>query len=323
MSHESHKMKIAVMGTGGLGGYFGGMLARAGEDVTFIARGEHLETMREHGLQVFSPRGDFWVKPVQATADPEEVGVVDLILFCVKSYDAAAALQSIKPMIGQDTLVIPVQNGIEHIAAMQAALGEKHVLGGLSMINAYKSAPGVIRHLTNPALQLEFGEWPTGVSPRCEQIQAVLADAGLTTAAVPNICEGMWRKLALFSGLSVFAVLRGPIGSVWSPEAEAVIKQAVAESVAVATAGGSVLSSTLPDFINGLNAKVPPSYKPSLLLDLECGNRLEVEAVSGVVARLGRKNQIPTPVNDFVYACLKPYINGSPVGQFGSTEPPG
>lgn len=312
MAAESAKLKIAIMGTGGLGGYFGGALARAGEDVTFIARGEQLQAMRDHGLQVYSIHGNFLVNPVQVTDNPEQVGVVDLILFSVKAYDAAAAMQLIKPIIGPETGVIPVLNGIEHVAAMQAALGEEHVLGGLSFVSAHKSAPGVIRHVADAsAYQLEFGEWHGGSSPRCERIQAVLTEAGLKTAMAENIMELMWRKFVLFSAISVFAVARSPIGRVWSSELEAVLLQALSESMAVANAEGITLPDTLSNTIVGLDTKVPSEYKPSLLLDLERGNRLEVEAISGVVSRLGKKSGVPTPINDLVYACLKPYANGT------------
>jgi 2-dehydropantoate 2-reductase len=311
MAPASHKMKITVMGTGGLGGYFGGMLARAGEDVTFIARGKHLQAMREHGLQVLSPHGDFLINPVQATDTPDQVGIADLILFCVKSYDAEVALQLIKPMIGPDTVVIPVLNGVEHVTTMQAALGEQFVLGGLSTVNAHKSAPGVVRHTANAgSLQLEFGEWPEGISPRCERIQAVLTEAGLLASAVANVSESMWGKLAVMSGAGVLAVMRGSAGSIWSSEAEAMLQQAIAEAVAVVAAEGIALPNTLPNTIVGLGIK-RPDFKPSLLLDLEHGNPLELEAITGLVRRLGKKANIPTPVNDFVYACLKPYMNGS------------
>ena len=242
-------MKFAVMGTGGLGGYFGGVLAKEGQDVTFIARGEHLQAMREHGLKVLSPRGDFVVNPVQATDNPKEVGPVDTILFCVKSgNDVDNALELIQPMMGPETVVIPVLNGIGHMAPMQAQLGERHVLGGSATINAHKSASGVIHHVADSGqYQLEFGEWSGGVSPCCEQIQAILTQAGLTTAPVPNISERMWWKLAVFSGAIVLAVTCGAMGKVWIPEMKAVLHQAVTETVAVAAKKGITLSKTLPD----------------------------------------------------------------------------
>jgi 2-dehydropantoate 2-reductase len=312
MLGEREQINIAVMGTGGLGGYFGGVLAHSGHNTTFIARGEHLHTMREQGLKVLSPRGEFRVAPVQATDRPEEIGIVDLVLFCVKSYDVENSLNVIKPLIGPKTLVLPMQNGIEHIAMMQAHLEMRHILGGLVMINAHRSGPGVIDHVADSGrYQLEFGEWPDGESARCAQLQAIFNQANLTSAAVPNISERMWWKLAVFSGASVLAVLRGAKGRVWTAETKNLLHQAVTEAVTVAAAEGISLPDTLPDDVVELGNRLPAEYKPSLLVDLERGNRLELEAITGFVTRLGRRNDIPTPVNDFVYACLKPYVNGA------------
>ena len=311
MSGNLEPIKIAVMGTGGLGGYFGGVLARGGHEVLFIARGENLRALRERGLKVKSPLGDFCISPVVATDRPEASVDVDLILFCVKSYDVDGALELIHPMVGPETLVLPMQNGIEHVAAMQAHLGEHHVLGGLVMINAHKAAPGVVHHVADSGrYQLEFGEWPNGDSARCDQLQARFTQAGLTTAVVPNISERMWWKLAVFSGASVLAVLRAPIGKIWNSETKAMLHHAVAETVAVAAGQGVFLPASLPDDVVELGNRLPPEYKPSLLVDLERGNRLEMESITGIVTRLGKCANVPTPVNDFVYACLKPYING-------------
>jgi 2-dehydropantoate 2-reductase len=310
---SNHKpMKIAVMGTGGLGGYFGGVLARNEHKTSFIARGENLHAMREQGLKVLSPQGDFLVSPVQVTDRPDEVGVVDLILFCVKSYDVDDALKLIQPMVGPETVVLPMQNGIEHIANLQACLGEQPVLGGLVMINAHKHAPGVVQHVADSGrYQLEFGEWSGGESTRCARLQAIFTQAGLTTAASQNISERMWWKLAVFSGASVLAMLRGAISRVWTAETKALLHQAVAEAVAVAATQGILLPASLPDDVVELGNRLPPEYKPSLLVDLERGNRLEMEAITGFVTRLGKRTNVPTPVNNFVYACLKPYVNGS------------
>ncbi len=202
-------MKIAVMGTGGLGGYFGACLAHSGKDVTFIARGESLQTMHAKGLQVHSPRGDFLVDPVKATDVPGEIGVVDLILFCVKTYHVDDVLESMRPMIGAETVILPMLNGIEHVAKMQTAYGEQHVLGGLAMINAHKGIPGVVHHVADSGqYQLEFGEWAGTTSSRCTAIYDIFNEAGLDTAAVPNIAERMWWKLAVFCGAIVLAVAR-------------------------------------------------------------------------------------------------------------------
>lgn len=303
-------MRIAIMGTGGLGGYLGGRLAQAGHNVTFIARGQTLQALRTHGLQVHSHRGDFSLAQVYATDDPTQVGPVDLLLFCVKTYDAAAAIEMMRPLVGAQTAVIPVLNGIDHIAQLQAALGEAPVLGGLAMINAHQVEPGIVQHVADAVPQLEFGEWSGGISSRCQQLEELCANAGLHAVAVANIAERMWRKLITYCGVAVFAVQRGDKGRVWAPETVALVHDAMSEAVVVAQAQGVPLSATLADEIVKLFEGLPPHYKPSLLVDLERGRRLEVEATSGMVVRLGRQMGVSTPVNRFIYGCLKPYING-------------
>lgn len=307
-------MKIAIMGTGGLGGYFGARLANAGLDVTFIARGETLQSIHTKGLQVHSPQGDLAINPVQATDNPGDIGPVDLVLLCVKSYDLENGIEAIQPMIGPETIIIPVQNGVAHIARLQAALGKKHVFGGISMISAYKGEPGIIHHVADAGqYQLEFGEWSQPVSPRCQQIQQMWQQAGVSGVAVDNIAERMWWKLALFCGAGMFAVARGDKSMVWMPETQALAHRILAEVVAVAQAQQIPLADSLPDDFVKLaeSENVPPTYKPSLLVDLEQGNRLEVQATNGFISRLGKELNVPTPANDFIYACLKPHMNGA------------
>jgi 2-dehydropantoate 2-reductase len=237
---------------------------------------------------------------------------VDLILFCVKTYDVDDALERMQPMVGSETAILPVLNGIEHVAKMQVRLGEQYVLGGLAMISVHKGKPGVIYHVADAGrYQLEFGEWAGGISSRCEQIQEVLSEAGLDTTAVSNIAERMWWKLAAFSGVIVLAVMRGDKATVWAEETKVVVHKAVSEAVAVATAQGISIAGTLPDNVVKLGDKLPPDYKPSLLVDLEQGNRLELEAITGFLTRLGKEGNVPTPTHDFIYACLKPYVNGA------------
>jgi 2-dehydropantoate 2-reductase len=301
-------MKIAIMGTGGLGGYFGAKLAHAGMDVVFIARGEVLRRISENGLQVYSPNGDFAVHPIQATDNPGQVGPVDLILVCVKTYDLENALPTLLPLIAPHTMVLPVLNGVEHIASMQAALGEEHVLGGMSMTNAFKGAPGSVHHLADLGqYQIEFGEWEGTISPRCQKLQGTLEQAGIRGVAVSNIVERMWVKLSGICGASVFAVARGDKSKVWIPETQALFHQATSEVVAIAQSQQIPLPDTLPDNAVNLVGTFPPTYKPSLLVDLEQGNRLEVEATNGYISHRGKALQIATPANDFIYACLKPH----------------
>lgn len=309
-------MKFAVMGTGGMGGYLGGRLAHAGADVTFIARGETLAALRESGLRVYSPKGDFEIPAVNATDDPAQVGPVDVILLCVKAYDVDEAIQWMRPMIGAETVVIPVLNGIDHIAKLQAELGERHVLGGMSVISAHKGEPGVIYHVTDAGNQLEFGEWNGGVSPRCGPILAAMEKAGLVAVAVPNIAQRMWWKLSAICAACVFAVMRGDKATVWAPETADLVRQVGAEAVAVAHAHDIPLADSFPDDLVKIIEGAPPTYKPSLLVDLQNGKRLEVEVMNGAIRRMGKAAGVPTPANSFIYACLKPHANGSSMPAF-------
>lgn len=307
-------MKIAIMGTGGLGGYFGAQLARAGQEVTFIARGEMLGAMRDNGLQVDSPLGDFKIDPVRVTGNSSEIGPVDLVLCCVKNYHLDTAIEGMKPLIGPDTLVLPLLNGIEHIEKLRTALGPDHVLGGLAVISVHKGEPGTIRHVGNPAgaqYQIEFGEWGQPISDRCMLVERIWDNTGVGVKAIDNIEERMWQKLAFISSTSVFAVARGNKGTVWIPEIRAISRQILAETVAVANARQVAMPENYPDDRVSAMDLTPSAFKPSLLVDLEKGNRLEVEAMNGYISRLGKELHIDTPANDFVYACLKPHVEGS------------
>lgn len=304
-------MKIAIMGTGGMGGYIGGQLAKAGREVSFIARGEHLKAIQEHGLRVESTFGDFEINPAQVTDNPEEIGQVDLILFCVKAYDAIEAAKLISPMIGPNTTILPVLNGIEHINWLKELCGSEHVLGGVAVILANIRKPGVIKHAAFNSL--DFGELAGGISNRCETIQQLLAVNEIEVKAVPNIMEQMWWKFCGMCGVGgVFAVMRGDKERIFNfKETQSLIRQAITEVVRVAQAKGYPLSDSVPeDILSGISG-APPQYKPSILVDLEKGKRLELEALNGALSRYGKELGVPTPINDFIYACLKPYADGT------------
>jgi 2-dehydropantoate 2-reductase len=303
-------VNIAVMGAGGLGGFIGGVLARKGLEISFLARGQHLEAILRSGLRVESPSGNFTIKPANATADPSEVGVVDLILFCVKSYDVLEAIEMMKPMLGSQTLILPVLNGVEHIDQMRDHLGADHVLGGLAMIGSNIAEPGLVRHYALNSL--EFGEIEGGISDRCMNIQQALANDIIDIEAVANVLERMWWKFASICGAGVFTVMRGKKELVWDfPETRDLIRSALNEVVAVAHAKGIALPSSVVDEMLAVAEGMPPHYKPSTLVDLEKGNRLEIEALNGALSRYGRQVGVATPVNDFIYACLKPHTSGS------------
>jgi 2-dehydropantoate 2-reductase len=303
-------MKIAVMGSGGLGGYMGGRLAQAGRDVTFVARGQHLQAIRHNGLQVQSPAGNFVIKPAKATNHPAEVGPVDLILLCVKSYDVLEATQLMQPMVGTQTAIIPVQNGLDHIETVSGILGVEHLVGGVAAISAHIASPGVIQHNESPDF-LEFGELSGGLSARCEWFEYMLAVEGFEVIGRPDIVERMWWKFSGMCGASVFCVARGSRSLVWIPEIQDLCRQTISEVVAIARASGVPLSKSIPDEVVALWDN-QTGFKPSMLVDLERNRRLELEVLNGAAVRFGKELGMPTPANDFIYACLKPYLNGPP-----------
>ena len=303
-------MKIAVMGSGAMGGYIGGRLAQAGRDVTFIDKGQHLHAIRQNGLHINSPSGDFYIKPIKATDDPAEIGPVDLIFFCVKSYDVSSAAEMLRPVMGPQTAIIPVQNGIGHVEKIGRVLGAEHVLGGISLLMAHVAEPGVVQHYLAPD-KLEFGEIKGGHSSRCDKIERVLAVNGFETAACPNIVERMWWKLAAYSGVGVFCVVRGDKGTIWAtPETKGLYRQAIAEAVNVAQAKGISLTDSVPDEHIAILDTVPSQWKPSMLAALEDGHPLEIDAIQGALCSIGKEVGVPTPINGIVYSCLKPYILG-------------
>ncbi len=303
-------MKIAVMGSGAMGGYIGGRLAQAGRDVTFIARGDHLHVIRQNGLHINSPAGDFLIKPIKVTDNPAEIGPVDLIFFCVKSYEVSSAAEMLRPMIGPQTVIIPVQNGIGHVEKIGNVLGSEHVLGGVSLIMGHVAKPGIVQHFSAPD-KLEFGEIEGGHSSRCHRIEGVLAVSGFKAAASPNINERMWWKLAAYSGVGVFCVVRGDKEMIWAtPETKVLYRQAMVEAVAVAQAKGIPLAASVPDEHIAILDTVPPQWKPSMLVALEEGHPLELDAIQGALCAIGKEVGVPTPINDFTYSCLKPYIRG-------------
>jgi 2-dehydropantoate 2-reductase len=305
-------MKIGIMGAGGIGGYVGGRLAHAGCEVVFIARGGHLTAIQQNGLRVESPAGNIEIKPVQATNDPKEIGAVDLILFCVKSYDVVEAANLIKTMIGPNTAILPVLNGVIHIEQLNELYGAEHVLGGFAVLGANISEPGVIKHYSSNSII--FGEIGGGISSRCDKIEQVMSVPGIEARAVPNIVERMWWKFAMICGFGIFSVMRGDKETIYGfEETRILIHQAITEVVLVAQAKGIPLADSVPDeILSSITDTAPPHTKPSMLVDLERGKRLEIRALNGAVSRFGKQVGILTPVNDFIYACLQPYSDGRP-----------
>ena len=306
-------MKIAVMGAGAIGGYFGGRLAKAGFDVSFIARGAHLDVIRKNGLKVLSPLGDFTIHPATVTDDPAEVGPVDVILFMVKNYDTLQAAEQIRPLVGSDTAIIPFQNGVEARAMLSNVLGARHVLGGVAFIPASIQEPGVIKHNAELA-KLVFGEFDKQITPRAVAFLDALEKAGVTGEIPADISMVLWSKLMFLTSMSAInCITRQPVGLVQSDgETIALYMDAMREVAAVAAAHGVSLGEEAIANNMALAKSFPPNNKTSMFQDLEAGRRLEIDYLSGAVVRLGREKGIETPIHRTAWVAIKPWINGPP-----------
>jgi 2-dehydropantoate 2-reductase len=306
-------MRIAVIGTGGVGGAFGAALAQAGADVTFLARGAHLEAMRANGLRVESPRGDMHIHPCKATDDPAEIGVVDVVLFCVKLWDVESAGAAIKPLIGAGTAVIPLQNGIDAAERLIPILGRDAVMGGVAQISAAIDRPGVIRQ-TGTFMKIVFGELDARMSERGGAFEAMCRKAGFDVTFTDAIQTALWEKFVLLAtNSSVVALIRLPFGKLCAdPDVMALFSAAFAEVIAVGRALGVKLHPDMQARMEKATRNFPPAMMPSMALDLLRGNRLELPWLGGKVVELGKKTGVPTPVFSVMYAALKLYAEGAP-----------
>jgi 2-dehydropantoate 2-reductase len=306
-------MRIAVVGAGGVGGGFGAALARAGADVTFIARGAHLAAMKNHGLKVQGGRGETHLVPTKATDNPAEIGKVDIVLFCVKLWDVESAGQHIKPLIGPDTAVIPLQNGVDAAERLVPILGPKAVMGGVAQISASIVAPGVIQQV-GTFMRMIFGELDGKRSKRGEDFLALCLKAGFDATFSEQILTELWMKFILLAAnASITAVTRQPIGKLRDdPDLRQIFIAAWQETVDVGRARGVALPADALDEILEFTRHAPPAMKASMALDLERGNRLELPWLGGKVVELGRQLGVPTPAHGMMYAMLKPYIMGTP-----------
>jgi 2-dehydropantoate 2-reductase len=304
-------VKVAVVGAGGVGGYFGARLADAGTDVSFVARGAHLEAMRTNGLKVLSPLGDLHLDRVKATDDPSSIGPVDVVFFTVKLYDTAPACERIGPLIGTDTVVVTLQNGVESVGLLTGAVGRSHVAGGAAHVFAAIEEPGVIRHTALDMIIV--GELDGAISPRLEELQALARQAGFECRLSAQIEMEIWLKfvrLSAFSGMT--AVTRSPLGVIRDDaELLAMLQAAVMEGMAVAHAKQIQFPpNALADMFAHM-ASMPPQSKSSMLEDLERGRRLELPWLSGAVLRLGRELGVETPIHRFIATVLSPHANGT------------
>lgn len=311
-------MKIAVVGAGGVGGYFGARLAAGGEDVWFIARGAHLEAMRRDGLQVLSANGDVLVKPVHATDKAAEVGPVDVVMLSVKLWSTDEALADAKPLVGPSTAVVSFQNGVIAADRITAHYGRERALGGVSSIAALIERPGVIRHNGTMAA-LQIGELDGSRSARVDALLAACQRAKIDSKAPDSIVKAIWEKYVfLVAASSMTALTRLPLGAIREdPDTRALAAQIMSEVAAVGRARGVPLEADLVDALLKRLDGLPRTMVASMLGDLERGNRLELPWLAGGVVQLGKEAGVPTPANQFVFAALKHYIDGRPADARG------
>jgi 2-dehydropantoate 2-reductase len=300
-------MRILMLGAGGVGGYFGGRLAAAGEDVTFIARGAHLAAMTSNGLRIESPLGDAEIKPVSAQTTARGLAPVEVAFIAVKIGDTAAAIEACRDAVGPDTVVISLQNGLAADDELIAAFGAGRVAGGVAYIASEVAAPGLIRHI-GANQRIQVGELPAGTSARIARIAASLAGAGIDAEAVPDITRAMWEKFVLLVALAGLTTLTGEtIGTIRAdPDMRALLHAVMAETAAVARARGIDFAGDYADGRLAFADTLPEDMRSSMHHDLAAGRPLELDWLSGAVVRMGAALGIPTPANAAVYAGLKP-----------------
>ena len=306
-------MRIAVVGAGGVGGGFGAALATAGADVIFIARGAHLAAMKSQGLKVQGGRGETHLVPTRATDDPAGIGKVDIVLFCVKLWDVESAGEHIRPLIGPDTAVIPLQNGIDAAERLIPILGSNAVMGGVAQISASIVGPGLIQQV-GTFMRMIFGEFDGKRSKRGEDFLALCLKAGFDATLSEQILTELWMKFILLAtNAGITAATRQPIGRLRDDDdIRPIMIAAFREVFDVGRAKGVVLPADAVEKILDFVGHAPPTMKASMALDLERGNRLELPWLGGKVVELGRQLGVPTPTHSMMYAMLKPYVMGTP-----------
>jgi 2-dehydropantoate 2-reductase len=300
-------LRIAIFGAGGIGGYLGGRLSQAGEEVVLIARGEHLQAIKEHGLRVDSIKGDFVATPALATDNPTEAGPVDAVILGVKAWQVLDAAKAMRPMIEPETFVVPMQNGVEATAQLASVLGEKSVVVGLGGLVSYIVGPGHILHAGGEPY-VSFGESDNSTSERTQNLLEAFKNAGVTANIPANIQAALWAKLALMAVNSgIGAITRVPTGQWRSVAGSWKMAQQVAQEVLAVAAGKGIVmpSDSLASTVARLEASAPNSTS-SMQRDLMEGRFSELEVQTGAVVRLGLEAGVPTPVNTFIYNSLLP-----------------
>ena len=308
-------MRFSILGSGAVGGYFGAKLAKSGQDVTFIARGAHLEAMRSKGLEIRSAKlGDFTVRAA-AESDTSKVGPVDVVIVAVKAYDNATALPMLKPMLADTTVVLTLQNGVDSVDDVSAMAGERRTLGGTTYVATALEAPGLIVQ-TGVHRSIIFGEvfGDRGrITPRVQKIAEAMTAADIQVTPVADGRVPIWDKfvyLAAFSGFT--GASRLAIGHIWKhPHVQEMFYACCREVAAIAKAEGVTLSADRFDTLREYMNNIPPTTRSSLLIDLEQGKRIEVEALQGAAVRRALKHGVPVPILSTLYAVLKPWENAS------------
>jgi 2-dehydropantoate 2-reductase len=304
-------MRCAVIGAGGVGGFFGAMLAAAGEDVMFTARGSHLEAMRREGLRVTSPGRSLQVSPERCVGSPAQIGPVDTVFFCVKSHDTERAIPALSPLLGPSTVIISLQNGIDNEATLKRALPECMIFGGVAYIYSTITRPGEITVAPGPS-RIVFGPFegaPPDERRRAEQIRNVCTHAGITAEVPDDIIAALWKKFIFITGAGgITALTRLTLGEILAVgETRDLLADAMRETESIARARGVRIGD---HFLDGVLESLPGfdnKTRSSLYYDLVHGKPLEIEALAGTVVRFGTAMGIPTPVNRAVYAALLPY----------------
>ena len=307
------RMRFAVLGSGAVGGYFGARLARAGQDVTFIARGAHRDAIRERGLEIRSAALGGFVAQAPAESDTARVGPVDVVVVAVKAYDNDTAYPMIAPLLGPDTVVLTLQNGVDNVDQLAGLVGPERVLGGTTYVATALEAPGMIVQ-TGVHRSIIFGEvfGARGLTPRVQAIAGVMAPADIQVRAVPDARTPLWDKfvyLVPFSGFTGAARL--PIGFLWQhPQIRDMYYAAAREVAAIAAAEGVTLSADRFETLQQYMDTIPASTRSSLLIDLEQGKRIEVEALQGAAMRRAAKHGVTVPIVSTLYAVLKAWEGG-------------
>jgi 2-dehydropantoate 2-reductase len=299
-------MRVAVMGAGGVGGYFGALLAAHGHSVAFIARGAHLAAIRAHGLRIESVNGDFSVTPDQATDTPADIGVVDLVLLCVKNYDLPAALDQIRSLVGPKTAILTLQNGVDAPDLASEAYGIERVIPGVVYCEVAVKSPGVIMQGT-PLRRIVLGEFGGELTERAMAIGDAFRAAGAEAIVSDNLHAAIWTKCCFICAMSgVTTLMRQPLGAILAdPETRALLRIVMQEAEAVAWARGVHFPADPVEAGMATAARFPYEAKSSMLRDLEAGRRIEIEALNGALVRIGRSLDVPTPANQAIYAVLR------------------